>query len=236
MKQLIQKWLILAASLPVGINAFAYDFEVDGIYYDITSSTEVAVTSEKENSYSGNVVIPEQVTHNGITYSVTSIGNSAFSYCTGLTSVTIPNSVTSIGNSAFGSCSAMTRLESRAEVPPICSTNALGDINKQTCELFVPIKSLDAYKAADQWKEFVFITGVDYDNPGSVGDAVSENDGVHVAANNDSIEITGADNAVKTVYNTNGQLVYSGTGTTISVPTKDIYIVRVKGQTFKVAL
>ena len=59
---------------------------------------------------------------------------------------------------------------------------------------------------------------------------------MHVAANNDSIEITGADNAVKTVYNTNGQLVYSGTGTTISVPENGIYIVRVAGQTFKVAL
>ena len=102
----------------------------------------------------------------------------------------------------------MTRLESRAEVPPACGYYALDDINKQTCELFVPIKSLDAYKAADQWKDFVFITGVDYDNPGSVEDAVSENDGVHVVANNDSIEVTGADNAVKTVYNINGQVIY----------------------------
>ena len=121
-------------------------------------------------------------------------------------------------------------------MPPICSANALGDINKQTCELFVPIKSLDAYKAADQWKDFIFITGVDFDEPGNVGDAVSENGGVHVVANNDSIEVTGADNAVITVYNTNSQLVYSGTDTTISVPAKGIYIVRVKGQTFKVAL
>ena len=52
MKQMIQKLLVLVAGLSVGINAFAYDFRVDGIYYDITSSTEVAVTCEKENSYS----------------------------------------------------------------------------------------------------------------------------------------------------------------------------------------
>ena len=282
MKQLIQKLLILVAGLSVGINAFAYDFEVDGIYYDITSSTEVTVTSNGKYPYSGNVVIPEQVTHDGNTYSVTSIGDNAFTYCSGLTSVTIGDSVTTIGERAFYNCSdltsvsignsvtsigdyvfygcysltsvtignsitsigdyafyycrAMTRLESRAEVPPACGYYALDDINKQTCELFVPIKSLDAYKAADQWKDFVFITGVDFDEPGSVGDTVSENGGVHVAANNGSIEITGADNAVKTVYNINGQLVYSGTDTTISVPAKGIYIVRVKGQTFKVAL
>ena len=168
--------------------------------------------------------------------SVTLIDNTAFYRCTALTSVTIGESVTSIGVRAFGGCTGVTRLESRAEVPPACGYYALDDINKQTCELFVPIKSLDAYKAADQWKEFIFITGVDYDNPGSVEDIVSENGGVHVAANNGSIEITGADNAVKTVYNINGQLVYSGTDTTISVPAKGIYIVRVKGQTFKVAL
>ena len=144
--------------------------------------------------------------------------------------------VTSIGFRAFDGCTGVTRLESRAEVPPACGSYALAGINKQSCELFVPIKSLDAYKAADQWEEFVFITGVDFDKPGSVGDAVSENGGVHVAANNGSIEITGADNAVITVYNINGQLVYSGTDTIISVPAKGIYIVRVKGQTFKVAL
>ena len=318
---MIQKLLVLVAGLSVGINAFAaYDFKVDGIYYNITSSTEVAVTSNGNvgifSPYSGNVVIPEQVTHNGNTYSVTSIGERAFYLCYSLTSVTIPDSVTSIGDSAFcgcdaltsvtigesvtsigdsafcgcdaltsvtipdsvtsigdsafhdctgltsvtigervtsigddafaycrsltsvmipdsvtsigdhafygcselisvtigervtsigdgafaycrsltsvtigervtsigddafGSCRAMTRLESRAEAPPACGYYALDDINKQTCELFVPIISLGAYKAADQWKEFVFITGVDYDNPGSVGDTVSENGGV----------------------------------------------------------
>ena len=40
--------------------------------------------------------------------SVTSIGNYAFDYCTGLTSVTIPNSVTTIGNCAFENCSRLT--------------------------------------------------------------------------------------------------------------------------------
>ncbi len=42
--------------------------------------------------------------------SVTSIGNSAFFYCNGLTSITIPNSVTSIGNYAFKTCESLTSI------------------------------------------------------------------------------------------------------------------------------
>ena len=83
--------------------ASAHDFEVNGIYYKITSFTEftVSVTYSYSNEYTGSVVIPETVTYSGKTYSVTSIGSNAFYNCSGLTSVTIPNSVTSIGTGAF---------------------------------------------------------------------------------------------------------------------------------------
>ena len=93
-------------------NATAYDFEADGIYYNILSETEktVEVTfwgtspSSDYNKYTGSVVIPATVNYNNVTYSVTSIGYKAFYKCTGLTSVTIPNSVTSIGSYAFYDC------------------------------------------------------------------------------------------------------------------------------------
>ena len=89
--------------------ATAHDFEVDGIYYNITDAAKktVAVTSKGSaysNEYTGNVVIPEFVTYNGTIYGVTSIGSFAFEGCTGLTSVVIPNSITSIGVSAFDGC------------------------------------------------------------------------------------------------------------------------------------
>ena len=75
---------------------------VDGIYYDFDASTQTAsVSRQSSGSCSGDITIPSTVVYNGTSYSVTSIGSSAFSGCTGLTSVTIPNSVTSIGSYAF---------------------------------------------------------------------------------------------------------------------------------------
>ena len=118
-----------------GINAMAYDFEVDGIYYNITSQTDLQVeVTFKINSiaYKDFVTIPESVKHGDKTYSVTSIGNSACYQCyflkgvvipqsvtsigdnafygCGISSVTIPNSVTDIGESAFGNCACLTNV------------------------------------------------------------------------------------------------------------------------------
>ena len=87
----------------------AYDFMVDGLCYNLTSGTTVEVTYQNysQSSYT-DLIIPETVTNNGTTYSVTSIGWNAFRGCRGMSSVTIPNSITSIGSSAFEGCSGLT--------------------------------------------------------------------------------------------------------------------------------
>ncbi len=110
------KIFTLFAALTLSAGAlFASDTAVDGIYYDFDATNLTAtVTYRGSNSgsyadeYTGNVVIPATVTYGSNTYSVTSIGSSAFYKCSGLTAVTIPNSVTSIGELAFYKCSGLT--------------------------------------------------------------------------------------------------------------------------------
>ena len=166
-----------------------------------------SVTSIGDRAYAGcsdltSVTIPNSVTSIGdgafascsgltsvtIPNSVTSIGEYAFFRCSGLTSLTIGNSVTSIGDGAFSYCSGLTKLVSLAVEPPICGKGAFEKVDKAACQLFVPKESVNKYKAADQWKEFMYI---------------SEYDGV------DDVSVN-TQNAVYEVYNLQGVRVGSG--------------------------
>ena len=88
---------------------------------------------------------------------VTSIGKWAFSGCSSLKNFTFGSGLQSIGQEAFSDCSNITQISSEAVVPPTCDINALDDINKWNCKLFVPKANINAYKQAPQWKEFFFI-------------------------------------------------------------------------------
>ena len=107
----IKQLLLTIAVLLCSATVNAYDFEVDGIYYNIVSITDLTVeVTDGDNDYYGKIVIPEDVTYKSKTLSVTRIGGGAFGSCSSLTSLTIPNSVTSIGVSAFRYCSSLTSL------------------------------------------------------------------------------------------------------------------------------
>ena len=98
---------MMAALLPTA--AFAagggQPFEYAGLKYTVNADGKVSVAAQGEDAVSGDVVIPATVYDSaGTSYSVTSIGDRAFSWCISLTSVTIPSSVTSIGERAFYDC------------------------------------------------------------------------------------------------------------------------------------
>lgn len=106
----MKKVLVLAMVALSSMSILAYDACIDGIYYNF-SKDEAMVTYYSTNVYGvykGTVIIPESVTYNGKSYSVTGIGERAFISCTNLTSVTIPNSVTNIANQAFSGCNGLT--------------------------------------------------------------------------------------------------------------------------------
>ena len=273
MNSSFKKALILMTLLISCPSAFAYDFKVGDLCYDLLSETTCAITNGKCSGYS---TIPCEVTYNRKTYtvtdikarafsdcsdlisitiagtitnignyafygcsgltaisisnSVTAIKNSTFCGCSSLTNVTLPNSVTYIGDNAFKDCSSlaritlpksvttigycafsgcssltvitipnfvstirnstfcqstnltivnigngvksigkyaffyctsMTKFIVNVQVPPTCDNEALDGINKEMCTLYVPTAGMNAYKVADQWKEFFHYTSIE---------------------------------------------------------------------------
>lgn len=116
MKKLLQlkgRWIgtsvMALLAFIFSFNASAYDFEVDGIYYNILDENSVEVTNEVSvfqptESYQGEIIIPETVIYNGKDYIITSISGEAFFGCRNLITVSIPASVISIGTQAFNYC------------------------------------------------------------------------------------------------------------------------------------
>ncbi len=111
MKHSLQKRLLLAMLCIAGaLNASAaYNFVVDNIYYEI-NGTNVSVTSNGDNCYQGDLVIPSTVTNDGVVYTVTKIASGAFDCCNRLTSVTLPPTLRIISFYAFCECNSLTSL------------------------------------------------------------------------------------------------------------------------------
>ncbi len=97
----IKTWLTTIAVLLCSGMVNAYDFEADGIYYNITSLNTVSIAG---SSYTGDITIPSTVSFESVTYTVSEIGYRAFQNCRGLNSVILPATITKIGGEAFDGC------------------------------------------------------------------------------------------------------------------------------------
>ena len=110
------------------------------------NATDVFGANIISNTYENGVGI---ITFDG---DVTTIGYSAFDYCSALTSVTIPDSVTTFGEYAFYNCDALKEVYCKPTTPPSLDGSNVFDHNASDRKIYVPTAS--AYKAADGWKEY----------------------------------------------------------------------------------
>ena len=108
---------------------------IDGIRYMLDSETKTAMLLPQEDGYySGDIIIPEKVKGNdGVEYVVTSLSESCFKDCSGLTSITIPSSVTSLGSGCFYACRGLTSIT----IPS--SVTSLGNYCFSYCSGFTSI-------------------------------------------------------------------------------------------------
>ncbi len=174
----MKKLLLLSISLLFVLAAQALDFKVNNLRYT-SNPTGVTVSFDlfRETSLSGAVVIPPSVMNGATDYAVTAIGDSAFSDCWEVTSITIPASVTSIGQFAFNGCNGLSSIVIPSEVisigsfafasctgikdfyvrsstPPVVDNRGFDEFSTSTCKLYVPVGSKESYEAANGWKDF----------------------------------------------------------------------------------
>lgn len=123
--------------------AFAYDVEVDGIYYGFMGTRKAYVTHHGEwtrgdvqgPTYSGDVVVPEQISYNGRTYTVFSVDENAFAGCENLTSVSLPSTVRAVSSCAFLGCTGLRQVSLPAGLQAIASCAFVGCTSLQQITL-----------------------------------------------------------------------------------------------------
>ena len=81
---------------------------LNGIKYRLNIDKTAEVLA---NDYSGDIIIPENVTYNDVTYRITSLENGCFNDCSYLTSISLPDGITSLGKNCFYDCSSLTTIE-----------------------------------------------------------------------------------------------------------------------------
>ena len=125
-------------------------------FYRNTSLRAVKITDKEteisENEFYGCTNLQRVEIGDG----VTTIGNWAFSGCSSLKFFAFGSQLATIGQEAFSDCASIVEIISKAQNPPVCGSQALDDVNKWECKLYVPDGCTAVYEAANQWKDFLF--------------------------------------------------------------------------------
>ena len=140
---------------------------IDGINYRLDEETMTAEVIAKRNGYEGDIIIPETVVSNRVSYLVTSIGKNAFFDCKSLTFITLPDSIKSIGFGAFMSCESLSKItlpdsvksiESYAffgcgSLTEITIPNSVKSLGYEVFENCISLEAITYNGTRDKWKK-----------------------------------------------------------------------------------
>ena len=204
----------------------------DNAFMNCTQLSTITMGDSVENigaaAFSGcssltSIDIPEYVVN---------IGASAFSGCIGLTSMDIPKYVVSIGDGAFSNCTGLQEMTIRATTPPNILAYTFFYVDK-SMPVYVPAGSMDDYKSAVYWEEFINYQPLDGgEETGVLSLALSES---IVIAGGEVVLTNVKDMTEVQVYNMDGHLVLCTTETRFTLP-QGIYVLRVGGEVAKIVV
>ncbi len=182
-------------------------------------------------AFSGCIGLKSELT---IPQNVESVGMDAFRGCTGLKTVTIESSETLLETYAFSDCTNIKTVNVFSILPPIGTDDTFALKTYRDATLNVPKTAKDAYTRQTCWRNFRHVEEKDF---GGVDDVTAEDGDIRVDVRDGQVEVSGADASEEVkVYDMGGIEIYRGTDSTFALPTKGVYIVKVAGRTFKVAL
>ena len=213
--------LNINAETTIGKNAFAGCSFTSLTLPDYVTEIDEAAFSNCQLLMSANV-------------DATTIGTRAFHFCTSMSSLEIGDNVSSIDEFAFKDCNQLEEVYSYNTNPPLIpsSNNAFSEETTRNATLYVPNGCRDKYAAAEGWKEFFNI--VEMRESGIEG---VDNEDVDIRVVDGSIVIDGAAaDATVEIYDTTDKMMYRGSAGEIPSMPSGIYIVRIGGNSVKVAV
>ena len=119
----------------------------DYYYYDNLFNNKVYTSNDEIGEYA--FAYCSGLTSLTLPVGITSIGEFAFSGCSGLTSLTLPAGITSIGEFAFSYCSGLTSIYVYAEKVPRIGRYAFEGCASRKCTLYVPKGTYGNYRLSE---------------------------------------------------------------------------------------
>lgn len=218
----------------IGNYAFEACMNLEGVKLPSTMKEGTGSTYYKDaigsNAFYGchslkSIDIPENVV---------TINSNTFMDCYELATVSLPSTLTAVKDGAFKNCSGIKSISVSATEPPSVGYETFYNLNTSECELHVPVGSLDLYKNANGWKDFMNIYE---DIPTDISN-VPALDGGDIEILPDGIMVTGSKGSRVYVYTMAGMLckeaVCNGSVQMSLAP--GAYIVKICDKTFKVVV